>query len=78
MIKTTLREIKQENAIDLSTSNFETIANFLNAYDVEKIAYSVGIYGKTGLLCDVYDRETNEYIGKCKVTTRGIALSMLG
>ena len=58
MIKTTLKEIKDFNAEDITYSkNGNQLYNDLLPF--RKIAYSSGVYGCTGVL--LYSDKTNKY-----------------
>ena len=58
-------------AIDITNYGFEEMANFLESHDLEKIGYSIGIYGiNAGLLKDY---NTGELYA---ITARNTALIM--
>ena len=65
MIKTTQKTIKGVNAIDITSYSEEQIKQLPK---LEKIAYSVGIYGMNGLLLE--DENGKRY----KITSRSTNL----
>ena len=72
MIKTTLREIRESNAVDITD-----VKDGNKLYDeispLRKIAYSVGVYGCTGLL--LYSDKTKKFY---KITRRTSNLFIFG
>lgn len=70
MMKTTQKEIKQMAAVDLTRASFEELQKL--APQLEKIAYSCGIYGITAAL---YRHRTTGQL--YKVTARSTAIFAL-
>lgn len=72
MIQTTLKEIRQSNAVDITN-----IKDGNKFYDeirpVRIMAYSVGVYGRTGLL--LYSDKTKKFY---KITSRTGNLYIFG
>lgn len=75
MRKTTQRTIKNYvkdgAAVDITNYNFDTMKDFLHAHNLEKIAYSSGIYGINGGL--LQDRDNGTLYA---ITARNSALAM--
>ena len=64
MIKTTLKEIKNFNADDITyTKKGSQLYDELSPF--RRIAYSTGVYGMTGLV--IFSEKTNKYY---KITSR--------
>ena len=72
MIKKTLKEIRKFNAEDITyIKNGNQLYNDLRPF--QKIAYSTGVYGLTGLV--IYSEKTNKYY---KITSRTNNLFIFG
>ena len=66
-MKTTLKEIKNFPAIDITTADFDTV-NQIARNKYETIAYSVGVYGVNGVVFNTFDGTLY------KITSRSTAL----
>lgn len=71
-MKTTLRDIRNTRAVDLTNTSSTEIYKLLETIDKVKIAYSVGIYGLNG--CLIQDAKTGQLY---KVTAHSAALFIL-
>ena len=71
-MKTTLRDVKNTSAIDLTGKSATEIYKLLETIDRVKLAYSIGTYGLTG--CLIQDAKTGQLY---KVTSRCAALFIL-
>ena len=58
-------------ASDITDYGFEEMANFLKSHDLEKVGYSIGLYGLNGGL--LKDCKTGEFYA---ITARNTALTM--
>lgn len=72
MIKTTLKEIKGTQAVDITAYDFEKMCSLIRNTNFENIAYSTGVYGVNGVLL----RDSNAGT-LYKVTARSTALFMV-
>lgn len=72
MVQTTLREIREANAVDIT--NIKDGNKFYDEISPLRImAYSVGVYGRTGLL--LYSDKTKKFY---KITSRTSNLFIFG
>lgn len=71
-MKTTLKEIKNFSAVDITRKSFQEVNEIMHGHSFQTIAYSVGIYGVTGI---IKARDDGKLF---KVTARSSALFQLG